>query len=86
MDHHDREDHALLNPPHSPVSHRRRSRPASRMHSRRGSMSDDPSERTALLGAQRARVKISSDANSPRSPRFPGLSTENSYLGMSANT
>lgn len=45
-------------------------------------MSEDITERTALLGPQRNRVKISSDANSPRSPRFPGLSTNNSYLGM----
>lgn len=45
-------------------------------------MTEETSERTALLGAQRNRVKISSDANSPRSPRFPGLSTNNSYLGM----
>ncbi|KAJ4391349.1 hypothetical protein N0V93_004966 [Gnomoniopsis smithogilvyi] len=44
-------------------------------------MSEDMSERTALLGAQRNRVKISSDVDSPRSPRLPSLSTNNSYLG-----
>ncbi|CAN8097205.1 unnamed protein product [Discula destructiva] len=80
MDHHDREERGLLNPPHSPVSHRRRSRPASRIHSRRGSYSGEPSETTALLGPPRSRaIKISSEANSPRTPRRPGLSSSNSF-------
>lgn len=42
-------------------------------------MTEEPTERTSLLGQHsRARVKVSSDANSPRTPR---LSRDNSYLG-----
>lgn len=45
-------------------------------------MSEDPTERTSLLGAQRgSRVKISSEANSPRTPRPPLLSRASSFLG-----
>ncbi|KAK7737727.1 hypothetical protein SLS53_006346 [Cytospora paraplurivora] len=63
----DREDRRHLAAPHSPVGHRRRSRPSSRMHSRRNSMTEEPTERSALLGGARARIKISEDANSPHS-------------------
>lgn len=47
-------------------------------------MTEEPTERTSLLGQHsRARVKVSSDANSPRTPRLPGLSRDNSHLGSS---
>ena len=40
-------------------------------------MSDEPGERTALLGGSRLRVKISEAANTPRGE----LSRGNSHLG-----
>lgn len=52
------------------------------MQSRRNSLSDEPTERTSLLGASRARIKISEDANHPRGQ----LSRENSHLGSDLPT
>ncbi|PSR75487.1 chloride channel [Coniella lustricola] len=80
------DDRSYLAPPLSPVSHRRRSRPASRRVSRRGSLSEDaPNERTSLLGAARNRVRIQGatggDDDSPRTPRPPLLSTGSSFVG-----
>lgn len=40
-------------------------------------MTEEPTERSALLGGARARIRISEDANSPRAQ----LSRENSHLG-----
>lgn len=84
MDNDHDDDRPHLAVPHSPISHRRRSRPASRMHSRRGSMSDEPNERTSLLGRSRSHVKISDAPDSPRTPRTPRnvqLPMGNSFLG-----
>lgn len=45
-------------------------------------MSDEPTERTSLLGQHsRSRVKVSSDINSPRTPRPSALSRDNSNQG-----
>ncbi|KAF3770202.1 hypothetical protein M406DRAFT_271293 [Cryphonectria parasitica EP155] len=55
------------------------------MHSRRGSMTEEPNERTSLLGASRPRVRISSEVQSPRTPRLP-LSASHSFLGSNPST
>ncbi|KUI59229.1 H(+)/Cl(-) exchange transporter 3 [Cytospora mali] len=77
-----REDRRHLTAPHSPIGHRRRSRPSSRMQSRRNSMTEEPTERTSLLGAPRARIKISEEGITPRAH----FSRDNSYLGSNLPT
>lgn len=89
MDNDQDDDRPHLAVPHSPISHRRRSRPASRMHSRRGSMSDEPTERTSLLGRSRSHVKISDAPDSPRTPRTlrnVQLPTGSSFLAATPST
>lgn len=46
-------------------------------------MTEEPTERTSLLGPHsRARVKVSSDTNTPRTSRPNTLSRDNSNLGL----
>lgn len=60
------------------------------MHSRRGSVSEEPTERTSLLGRSRSHVKISDDVpDTPRTPRASRnvqLPAGSSFLSTNSST